>query len=346
MDTELLVVRDIDKDRDKLERAAELIRSGALVAIPTETVYGLGANAFDEDAVRKIFQVKGRPQDNPLIIHIHNASQLDTYCHDVPDEALMLAEHFWPGPLTMVLKRRSNIPDVVSAGLDTVAIRCPDHPATLEIIRLSGVPIAAPSANISGSPSPTEAGHVMADISGKIQAVVDGGGCCVGLESTIIDLSSEPFHILRPGGITPGQIQAIVGPVVYDSALFSVLNEDDRPKAPGMKYRHYAPKARVIILKGDISAVSEYVSNKAGENVAVLCFEGEEKHFNVTNVLAYGGEHDYVSQAKNLFSSLRRLDKEPVETIYARCPEEKELGLAVANRLLKAAGYETIEVGK
>ena len=344
MKTELLLVKDIKKDAEKLARAAELIKGGQLVALPTETVYGLGANALDEAAVKRIYQVKGRPLDNPLIIHIADAMQLREYCRDVPPEADWLAERFWPGPLTMILRKKSIIPDFVSAGLDTVAVRCPDHPVALEIIRLAGVPIAAPSANISGSPSPTEAGHVVSDLGGKIRAIVDGGRCRVGLESTIIDLSVKPFAILRPGGITPEQIEKVIGPVILDSVLLSAFKED-KPRAPGMKYRHYSPRAQVVILRGNTVDAARYFNENGGENAAVLCFDGEEKFFDAGRILAYGKEGDSAAQARNLFSGLRELDRGRPAVIYARMPKEtKGVGLAVANRLLKAAGFNVIEV--
>ena len=230
--------------------AAELIRRGELVAIPTETVYGLGADGLNESAVAKIFEAKGRPQDNPLILHIWDAAQMEQFCHDIPKAAYDLAEAFWPGPLTIVLPARENVPKRTTGGLDTVALRCPDNAVTREIIRLSGVPIAAPSANISGKPSTTTAQHVLHDHDGKIAAVVDGGSCRVGVESTIVDLTEGRPRLLRPGGITPEQLISVLGDLVVDKAVTAQIDKDAVVKAPGMKYRHYAPAEPVVIVAG------------------------------------------------------------------------------------------------
>ena len=231
---------------DQISAAADILRQGGLIGIPTETVYGLGANALDEDAVRKIFEAKGRPQDNPLIIHIPGPQWLPRYCEDVPPLAYTLARKFWPGPLTMILKRKKIIPDATTAGLDTVGVRCPDHQVTLAIIRESGVPIAAPSANTSGRPSCTTAADVMEDMEGKIDAVVDGGPCQVGVESTIIDLTCEPPRLLRPGGLPLEALEDVAGPIAVDRAVTQQLKEGEQPKAPGMKYRHYGSYSMTV----------------------------------------------------------------------------------------------------
>jgi L-threonylcarbamoyladenylate synthase len=335
MKTELLNENDI-------ARAAEIIKSGGLVAIPTETVYGLGANALDEEAVRKIFEVKGRPADNPLIIHVSSAAELNKWCADIPSAAFLLARRFWPGPLTLLLDKKPVIPSIVTAGLKTVAIRCPDHRLTLELIRRSGVPIAAPSANPSGKPSPTTAHHVMGDIGGKIEAVLDGGPCRVGLESTIVDMTVSPPRILRPGGVTKEMLAEVLGNVEVDGGL---LRADEAPKAPGMKYRHYAPQADVIIVKSDDkSKIYAYINNQPDNGGAVLCFDGEEGYFSGKRCLAYGGAEDPSSMAERLFSALRELDREDIKIIYAVCPPETEtgVGFAVFNRLKKAAGGRLI----
>ena len=229
---------------DQISAAADILRQGGLVGIPTETVYGLGANALDAEAVNKIFEAEGRPQDNPLIIHVPGPQWLPRYCEDVPPLAYTLARKFWPGPLTMILKRKPIVPDATTAGLDTVGVRCPDHQVTLSIIREAGVPVAAPSANTSGRPSCTTAADVMEDMEGKIDAVVDGGPCQVGVESTILDLTCTPPRLLRPGGLPLEALEEVVGPVAVDKAVTERLKDGEQPKAPGMKYRHYAPKAR------------------------------------------------------------------------------------------------------
>ena len=332
MKTQLLTENDIEK-------AAEIIKSGGLVAIPTETVYGLGADALNEKALCKIFEVKDRPADNPLIIHVSSVAELQKWCKNIPDSAYKLAEAFWPGPLTLLLEKKPIIPSLVTAGLSTVAVRCPQHPMALELIRLSGVPIAAPSANPSGKPSPTTANHVLGDIGGKIEAVLDGGPCTVGLESTIIDMTVNPPRVLRPGGITREQLSAVLGAVEIDGGL---INPDEKPKAPGMKYRHYAPQAEVIILNGDKQKIFDYINNAPNEGTAVLCFESEEVYINNKLCLSYGSEAKPSTLAENLFSALRELDRADINTIYARIPSEEGVGFAVANRLKKAAGGKIV----
>ncbi len=344
MNTEYLSIRAAAEDEAKLLRAAEIIKNGGLVAIPTETVYGLGASALNDEAVERIFAVKGRPQDNPLIIHVHGAEALARWCREVPEEAYILAERFWPGPLTMVLKKQSEVPERVTAGMDTVAVRCPDHPATLRIIELAGVPIAAPSANISGKPSPTSAVHVRHDIDGMIDAIVDGGECRVGLESTIIDLSVKPPRLLRPGGVSLEQLRELLGEVSVDAAVYRKLEAGEQPKAPGMKYRHYSPRAKVTILDGSAEAVAAYVNDRCNERTAVLCFDGEEALFDVPVCISYGDPEQPETLAERLFACLRELDRDDIDDIYSRCPPKDGVGLAVYNRLSKAAGNTVIEV--
>lgn len=320
--------------------AAQIIKNGGLVAMPTETVYGLGANALDEKAVGHIFEVKGRPQDNPLIIHIASADSLDAWCREIPAAARTLAEKFWPGPLTMILKRKPAVPDRVTAGLDTVAVRCPDHPAALELIRLAGVPVAAPSANISGRPSTTTAQHCINDLYGKVDAILDGGPCRVGLESTIVDMTCSPPRILRPGGISAERLEEAIGPVELDRGL---IKDDETPRAPGMKYRHYSPRAELIIVKSDINEkIYDYVNSQPDRGAAVLCFDGETAHFRGKRCAEYGAEGDADAMAERLFACLRELDEPGTERIYARCPSREGVGLAVTNRLEKAAGGRII----
>ena len=324
--------------------AAEVIKAGGLVAIPTETVYGLAASALDTAAVARIFEVKGRPQDNPLIIHVSGADEIARWCVNVPDEAYALAERFWPGPLTMVLPNGEKIPQSVCAGLPSVAVRCPESRITREIIAEAGVPLAAPSANLSGKPSTTSAEHVIADLDGKIEMIVDDGPCRIGLESTIIDLTLTPPRILRPGGITPEQLEEVLGKVELDKAVYSLLSAEEKPRAPGMKYRHYAPKAAVTIVKGESAAAAEYINARTDEKTAVLCFTGEGRLFTAGTVLEYGGEEDGPALAGNLFAALRKLDTPEIGRIYARCPQGQGVALAVRNRLQKAAAYDIVSV--
>ena len=322
--------------------AAEIIKNGELVAIPTETVYGLGANGLDPDAVAKIFKAKGRPQDNPLILHISDAKDMEKYCHSIPECAYRLAEAFWPGPLTLVLPARENVPSCTTAGLPTVAIRCPDNAVTREIIRLSGVPIAAPSANISGKPSTTTAQHVLHDHQGKIAAVVDGGPCRVGVESTILDLSDGMPRLLRPGGITGEQLRAIVGDIIMDKAITASVEKDAVVKAPGMKYRHYAPDCKVLIVDGDLPAAVGYVKAHFAPGNRVLCFEEELEAFGEFDPLAYGKNADRDTLLAGLFAALRELDDKRIGTVFARCPDGSGKAVAVQNRLGKAAGFTRV----
>ena len=328
MNTELL-------DASGLERAAEILRSGGLVAIPTETVYGLGANGLDEGAVARIFEVKGRPQDNPLILHVAGAEDLEKWCRDIPEEAWALTEKFWPGPLTLVLARREAVPLRVTAGLDTVAMRCPDHPLTREVLRLAGLPVAAPSANLSGKPSTTTATHCVHDLWGKVEAILDGGPCRVGVESTILDLSVAPPRVLRPGGVTLEQLRSVLPETEMDPGL---VKAGETPKAPGMKYRHYSPQAEVRLLRGEKERIVDYVNSLPDAGTAVLCFAGEEGLFPGKLALAYGREEAPETLAAGLFDSLRALDTPEVKLICARCPSEEGVGRAVVNRLKKAAG--------
>jgi L-threonylcarbamoyladenylate synthase len=312
------------------------------VGIPTETVYGLAANALDETAVKKIFLAKGRPQDNPLIVHLAQKEWLAKYALEIPKSAYQLIEAFWPGPLTIILKKSPIIPDIVSAGLDSAAFRFPSHPIAAEIIRQAGVPLAAPSANMSGSPSPTTAAHVLHDLDGRIDAVVDGGECSVGVESTVITLCAGVPTVLRPGGVTPEQLRAVLGEVCIDAAVTNMLPEGAKVASPGMKYKHYAPHTRVVILKGDFDKITKFVNDKGGDTGA-LCFDGEEKAFKVP-CITYGAPHNGAAQARHLFDALREIDSLGLQVVYARCPDISGVGLAVYNRLLRAAAFEIIEL--
>ena len=323
--------------------AAELIRQGELVAIPTETVYGLGADGLNEAAVAKIFEAKGRPQDNPLILHIWDAEQMEQFCHDIPKAAYDLAKAFWPGPLTMVLPARDIVPKRTTGGLNTVALRCPDNAVTREIIRLSGVPIAAPSANLSGKPSTTTAQHVLHDHDGKIAAVVDGGPCRVGVESTIVDLTEDRPRLLRPGGITPEQLLAVLGDLVVDKAVTAQIDKDAVVKAPGMKYRHYAPSEPVVIVAGSREKAAAYIHRHFTPGDRVLCFEEELPLYADCNPLAYGQEADAATLSAGLFAALRELDDPRIHQVYARCPVGGGVAYAVQNRLKKAAAFHIVD---
>ena len=323
--------------------AAELIRQGELVAIPTETVYGLGADGLNEAAVAKIFAAKGRPQDNPLILHIWDAEQMEQFCHDIPKAAYDLAKAFWPGPLTMVLPARDIVPKRTTGGLNTVALRCPDNAVTREIIRLSGVPIAAPSANLSGKPSTTTAQHVLHDHDGKIAGVVDGGPCRVGVESTIVDLTEDRPRLLRPGGITPEQLLAVLGDLVVDKAVTAQIDKDAVVKAPGMKYRHYAPAEPVVIVAGSREKAAAYIHRHFTPGDRVLCFEEELPLYADCNPLAYGQEADAATLSAGLFAALRELDDPRIHQVYARCPVGGGVAYAVQNRLKKAAAFHIVD---
>lgn len=332
--------------RDKVSAAAKILREGGLVGLPTETVYGLGANGLDGAAVRRIFEAKGRPQDNPLILHVSGPQWLTRYCAQVPPLAYVLARKFWPGPLTMILKRDPCVPDETTAGLDTVAVRCPNHPVTLAIIREAGVPIAAPSANLSGRPSCTTAQNVLEDMDGKIQCLVDGGPCAVGVESTILDLTCTPPRLLRPGGVPVEQIERLIGPIAIDKAVNGVLDGEERPRAPGMKYRHYAPKAPVIVVSGAPEASAQEILRRVGPESGVICFEEYLPLFEKQRVQSLGPSQDKQTQAQRVFDALRAFDSETVTEIYAQCPDNQGLGLAIGNRLKKAAGFHVIEADR
>lgn len=327
-----------------VETAGGILRCGGLVAIPTETVYGLAANALDGAAAASIFAAKGRPADNPLIVHICEFSQIYGLVSQVPEAAVRLAEAYWPGPLTMILPKADCIPDAVSAGLSTVGIRFPSHPAAQAVIRAAGCPLAAPSANLSGKPSPTTAQHVMEDMDGRIDAVLDGGPCEVGVESTVITLATPVPRLLRPGGITLEQLEAVLGKVDVDPAVLDRLAEGAKAASPGMKYKHYAPRADVTLLNGTCAQFVAYVNAHAGEGVAALCYDEEKDSLQVP-AIPCGSEKDMVAQAHSLFDALRRVDDElHARVVYAHCPTVEGVGLAVYNRLLRAAAFRRIDL--
>lgn len=337
MNTKRLTSNDIDI-------AADIIKNGGLVAIPTETVYGLAANALDGKAVSKIFKAKGRPMDNPLIVHVSCIEEIDKLVSEIPPQAKKLANTFWPGPLTIILKRSNIIPAEVSAGLDTVAIRLPNNDVTRKLIKIAGVPLAAPSANTSGSPSPTSANHVLHDLDGKIDAILDAGNCRVGLESTVITLTSPVPTLLRPGGITVEELRNVLGNVEIDKAVIDKVDSLETVSSPGMKYKHYSPKTKIIIVDGDNESFIKYVNSRSSDKVAALCYIDDQPKLNVKTV-TFGKMNDYNMQANELFSALRKIDDLNVNIVYARCPKKSGVGLAVYNRLIRAAGFEVVKLG-
>lgn len=324
-----------------IAKAGELLSDGHLVAIPTETVYGLAADATNGAAVASIFTAKERPMDNPLIVHIADIKDWDPLVTHIPPEAKKLADAYWPGPLTMILPASDKVPTEVTGGLTTVAVRFPSHPVAQAVILHAGCPLAAPSANRSGSPSPTNASRVKEDMDGRIAAIVDGGDCAVGVESTVLDLCHNPARLLRPGGITPDMIEEIIGPIEIDSAVLHTLEEGAIAASPGMKYKHYAPKAEITIVKGGVQAFRKYVNDHAAPGVAALCFEEDSHGLNVPTI-TYGSREDAMEQARLLFDALRKLDEIGATTVYAACPSPCGVGLAVYNRLLRAAAFRTV----
>ena len=333
-----------ENTKENIEKAAEIIRRGGLLGIPTETVYGLGANALNADACRRIYEAKGRPQDNPLIIHVPDASWLSRYCEKVPESAYRLAEAFWPGPLTMILPKKEIVPYRTTGGLETVGVRCPNHPVTLAVIAAADVPIAAPSGNTSGRPSPTSAADMLEDMDGKIDGIFDGGPCGVGVESTIIDLTCQPPRLLRAGGLPLEELECVLGTVLVDKCITQLMTDGERPRAPGMKYRHYAPKAPVTVVTGDGKKSAAYIAAHAPEGAGVICFSEFRAQFPGCVVHELGPEGDKSEQARRVFDALREFDATDVTEIFAQCPDDAGLGLAIGNRLKKAAGFHVVEV--
>ncbi len=324
-------------------KAAEILRGDGLAAIPTETVYGLAGNALKGECVKKIYAAKGRPSDNPLIVHISDIAQWAPLVKSIPESAMALAEKFWPGPLTIILPKSDIIPDEICGGLSTVAVRMPSNDTARKIIDECGFPLAAPSANTSGKPSPTCAHHVKADLDGKIDAIVDGGDSSVGIESTVVTLATDVPRLLRPGGITPQMLTDVLGEIIIDDAVYHQLCEGVSPASPGMKYKHYSPNARVLIIKGSFDKYKNYIENNAGDNDIALCFEEETGSLPIKCV-TYGKKADPSSQAKHIFDALRQVDEEKAETVFARFPENEGIGLAVFNRLVRAAAFNIIEL--
>lgn len=349
METKVFVARDNYIKYEELKEASAVIRSGGLVAFPTETVYGLGGDATNPEASRKIYAAKGRPSDNPLIVHIADFSQLRNIVAEVPQEAEKLAEAFWPGPLTMILRKNEVIPYETTGGLDTVAIRMPSHPVARAFLQDSGCMIAAPSANTSGRPSPTTAQHVWEDLHGKIEILLDGGPVGIGIESTIVDLSEERPMILRPGFITQEMLSAVLGDVGMDPGLASE-NSKQPPKAPGMRYRHYAPKADLTLVEGTMEEVISKINaltreaQAMGKSVGVLATEENKDCYVADHVIVIGQRQDEAEIARHLFDVLRQFDDLQVDLIYSESFVAAGVGQAIMNRLLKAAGHKRIFV--
>ena len=339
MITERLNINDVEYEKS-VKRAADILCNGGIVAIPTETVYGLAASANDKNAIEKVFVAKGRPQDNPLIVHISDIDMLGEVACDIPEEAYTCAKLFWPGPFTMILKRSPKIAKEVSAGLDTVAVRMPSDRVARDIIRLAG-PLAAPSANTSGSPSPTSAQHVIDDLDGKVDAVVVSGECEVGVESTVVTLVTDPVKLLRPGAVTAEMLREVFPSILVDRAVLQSLKADEKAASPGMKYKHYAPKTETYLVEGSIDEFCEFV-NSSDDCVAVCFFEELEKI--KCPKLSYGSCADEASLAHSLFEVLRNVDELHAQRVYIHAPSKSGIGLAVYNRLIRAAAFRVINL--
>ncbi len=335
MNTEILKISDPNDNR--IEKAAEIIRRGGLVIFPTETVYGLGADGTSKEAARAIYAAKGRPSDNPLIIHVAHAEDAEPYA-ETNEEYYKLAKKFMPGPLTVILPRKSTIPPETAGGLDTVAVRCPSHPIANALIAAAKTPIAAPSANISGRPSPTNADDVIADMNGRVDMIIDGGDCEIGLESTIVKLEGRRGILLRPGAITVDALSCVLEHVDIAPAVIGKLAENERPLSPGMKYRHYAPDAPLVLLEGAEKDVLRFMQN-APKNAILLCYDEEADELSGHSLLPVGKRDDLAEQARKLFSALREADRLGAHIIYAHLPPTDGLGLALYNRMLRAAAH-------
>ena len=331
-------------NKDSISLACELLKQGEIVALPTETVYGLAGDCTNPLAIKKIFEAKGRPNDNPLIVHISNLNMLDKIVSRVPEDAKKLMNVFWPGPLTIIMPKGNGVANETCAGLDSVGVRMPNNKIALEIIEKSGIAFSAPSANISGKPSPTTALDVYEDMNTKIPLIIDGGDCIAGVESTVISVLESTPIILRPGVITKEQIESVLNkPIVVANEVTEGVKENSIVRSPGMKYKHYAPNADITILKGPLNKFVEYVNKNKTQETYVLCFDGEEKFFNLP-CITFGSASDAKSQAQKLFTALRTLDKTNAKQVFARCPETTGVSLAVYNRLIRSAGFKIIEL--
>lgn len=338
----------LGNNKEDIKTAAAIIKDGGVVAMPTETVYGLAADALNGKSVEKIFAAKGRPMDNPLIVHIAEIEDIQKYnlVSDFPEKAKALAEKFWPGPLTIIMKKSDVIPDEVSAGLDTVAIRLPSHKVARALIKESGTALAAPSANKSGSPSPTTAQHVVNDLYGLIDAVVDGGMCDVGVESTVITLATKKPRLLRPGFVTVEDIQSVIGEIDVDNAVLYKLETEEKVASPGMKYKHYSPNAKVVLLNANKNSFVDFVNTQyeSDKNICAICYDEEKSTLN-TKSISIGKSDDFKTQAHLLFDALRQVDSiENVSVVYAHAPQKTGVSMALYNRLIRAASFEVIDL--
>jgi len=351
METKIIRIEDKNNLRDEqLVEAAEILKNGGLVAFPTETVYGLGANALEEQASAKIYAAKGRPSDNPLIAHIASMEDLPKLAAEIPEAGRKLAEKYWPGPLTLIFPKRDVVPYGTTGGLDTVAVRMPSDPIAARLIRLAGIPVAAPSANTSGRPSPTRAEHVIEDMNGKIEMIIDGGEVGIGVESTIVDVSGEVPTMLRPGAITMEMLRETIGTVAIDPAILGPMSEGMKPKAPGMKYRHYAPNAEMTLVEGEMDKVVEFINREAkaalaaGKRVGIICTEESREYYPEGILEVIGSREHEETVAHNLFAVLRDFDDRNVDCIFSESFSKDRLGQAIMNRLCKAAGYHIVNV--
>lgn len=344
VDLETELISALNDMKRAAGKAAELLNAGEVVAIPTETVYGLAASIYSDEALRRVYTVKGRPQDNPVIVHISSMDMLDDIVEEVPEKALKLAERFWPGPLTMIFRKSSKVSPVITCGMDTVAVRYPVHPAAMAIIAAAGVPLAAPSANLSGKPSPTTAEHCVHDLWGKIPLIVDGGPCDVGVESTVISMAGDVPTILRPGIISLEDILTVLPDAVVSEAVKRKVGENEKVESPGLKYKHYSPSCDVTLVSGTLEQFKKFIDDLDDRNGCfIMCFDGEQDLFDLP-CLSYGTEGDSRSQAHNVFAVLRELDELGASRVYVRAPIEDGRSMAVSNRLIRAAGFKVVKL--
>lgn len=349
METKVITIDHKNIDEAVLQEAGRIIRDGGLVAFPTETVYGLGGDALNKESSRKIYEAKGRPSDNPLIIHISNMDDLKPIVEEIPEDVYRLAEAFWPGPLTIIMKKSAMVPKETTGGLDTVAVRMPSHPVARKFIEYAGGYVAAPSANVSGRPSPTRAKYVIEDMTGRIDMILDGDGIDIGLESTIVDMTGEVPMILRPGYITLDMLQKVLDQVDTDKTILDI-NCKEPPKAPGMRYRHYAPKGQLTIVEGDVGRTIEKINELTrqahikGEKVGIIGTEETRMKYQGDSIKSVGKRRDEEAIARTLYAILREFDDEDVTVIYSESFSECSMGQAIMNRLLKAAGHQIIYV--
>ena len=349
--TKILKICETHPEIERINLAARVLKNGGTVVFPTETVYGLGASAFDDNAVKKIFVAKGRPSDNPLIVHIWNTNQISELVSEIPHYLNKLAERFWPGPLTLVMKKSSRITGLVTAGLDTVGIRIPKHQIALALLKEANIPIAAPSANVSGSPSPTRAEHVINDLDGRVDVIIDGGDCDIGLESTVLDITGDIPVVLRPGGVTVEQLEAVLGKVAVDTFVYDELkSEHIKPKSPGIKYKHYSPRAKVIVVDGSLEKLVDEIGKqawnyvKANEKVGILATEQTKHKYPHGYVVSAGDRNNPETIAANFFKLLRHFDEKGIEVILAEGIDKQGIGMAIMNRMIRSAGYNVIYV--